>query len=56
MLNPEPLSKSIKLQPLNLTDQFYTPLQTNFIVSADTLYTYFNIFKNTSMFLYMFLW
>jgi len=53
MLNTEPLSKSIKLQPLNLTDQFYTPLQKNFIIPADTLYTNVQIFNNTSMFLYM---
>ena len=52
MLNPEPLSKSIKHQPLNLTDQFYTPLQTNFIISADALYTNYHIFNNTAMFLY----
>jgi len=53
MLNSEPLSKSIKLQPLNIIDQFYTPLQTNFIIPVDIFYTNFNIFNNIYDFIYV---
>jgi len=39
--------------PLRLVDQFYKLLQMNFIISADILSTNFNVFNNTSMFLYV---
>jgi hypothetical protein len=51
MLFPEPLQKSLKLQPLHFTDQFYILLRTSFI-SADILSPNWDVFNNSSIFLY----